>query len=147
MQSLSLQVMGILAGAIDRISEQRMPDTRHMYANLVCAPGFQAAFDICGAVQPFQNLIMGDCFLAMLPVDGHFFTIGRMTPDWPLDSSDILFQIAAHHGPVTASNAVLFELGGNLLVRLIIFADKQRSRCVHVDSVYDAGAQDSVDAG
>ena len=72
MKGLSLEMVGIFAGAVDFIAQKGMPKAGHMYTDLVGAACLKTALYIGGVPETFQNLIMGDGILAVFVVDGHF---------------------------------------------------------------------------
>lgn len=72
MKGLSLEMVGIFAGAVDFIAQKGMPKAGHMYTDLVGAACLKTALYIGGVPETFQNLIMGDGILAVFVVDGPF---------------------------------------------------------------------------
>ena len=59
-ERLSLQPEGAFCRSVDLISQNRMPDTGHMNADLVRSAGFQLTFNICVVPESLKYLIVGD---------------------------------------------------------------------------------------
>ena len=147
MKGLSLEMVGIFAGAVDFIAQKGMPKAGHMYTDLVGAACLKTALYIGGVPETFQNLIMGDGILAVFVVDGHFLAVNRVTADWPLYGSLILLQIAGNNSPVSALDGMVLQLLGQIPVCGVIFAHKKCPGGVFVNAVDNAGTHYSVDSG
>ena len=73
---------GFLSIVISGVADQRMADMRHMDADLVCAPGFKAAFHQCAIFELLQCPEMGDGMLSTsIGEHCHFLTIMLGSPD------------------------------------------------------------------
>lgn len=70
-----------------------------------------------------------------------------MAADCTAHGSLVLFQIPMDNCPVLSGNGMYRELFCEALVGEIALTDNQGTRCVHIDSVDDSGAQNAVDAG
>ena len=70
-----------------------------------------------------------------------------MASDRAAHGSVILVQVSMNDRPVLSSNRMHRELFSEALMGEITFTDNQCTRCVHIDSVDDSGAQNAVDAG
>ena len=148
MQRLSLQVFHrAFLRAINRIAKQRMPDTCHMDTNLMRPAGFQLAFNIRIISKAFQHTVMCDRRFSVPFINRHLFPVCRMAADCTAHGSLVLFQIPMDNCPVLSGNGMYRELFCEALVGEIALTDNQGTRCVHIDSVDDSGAQNAVDAG
>ena len=70
-----------------------------------------------------------------------------MAADCTAHGSLVLFQIPMDNCPVLSGNGMYRELLCEALAGEIALTDNQGTRCVHIDSVDDSGAQNAVDAG
>ena len=133
--------------AVKRIAEQRMPDVRHVDANLMRAPGLEPAADVRVAAVARNDLPVRDRAARALLCDGHFLAVGRMPTDGRVNRARILAHAAANDGLVYARQAAVGKLSRQRQMRKIVFRDYQQSRRVLVDAVDDAGALLAADAG
>ena len=140
MKSLSLQMIRVFGRTIDRIPKQRMSQTCHMHANLVRTSGFQTAFYVRCIPKTLQHLIMGHGFLAVLMIDGHFFTVDRVPSDRSVHRSFVFLKIPLHNCTVSSLNTVFLELLCKVSVGSVFFTDKKCPCRILVDSVHDSGS-------
>ena len=110
MQSLSFQMIRIFLRTIDRISKKRMMQRRHVYTNLMCPSGFQLAFNISVIGKTFQYPVMSHRMFSVLFIDGHFFSLCRMTSNGGIYRSLIFFDHTIYNGPIFPGDGVLIIL-------------------------------------
>ena len=70
-----------------------------------------------------------------------------MASDRRIDGTLLLFHHTVYNAAVAPVHGMFLDLLRNKDMALIIFADNQWTRCVHIDAVYDARADLPVDAG
>ena len=109
--------------------------------------GFQLAFNIRIISKAFQHTVMCDRRFSVPFINRHLFPVCRMAADCTAHGSLVLFQIPMDNCPVLSGNGMYRELFCEALVGEIALTDNQGTRCVHIDSVDDSGAQNAVDAG
>src|SRR5882724_405815 len=100
-QRLSMKVLNCLPGSlakntraggghpsIRRVADDRMPDRRHMHADLMSPPGCKAAFDqACGRTKASEDAVAGEGGFAAACDDRHLLTISRVAADVAADLS------------------------------------------------------------
>ena len=69
-----------------------MTDTCHMYADLMCSPGFKLTFNMGKMLEIFENAVMCHCASAILFVNCHFFTVNRISANRRINSSGFFPQ-------------------------------------------------------
>lgn len=148
--------LGLEAGAINLVAEQRMAEMGEVDTDLVGPSGLELAGQQGGdrlAVFPgegFQHLPMGHGFAAAL-ADGHFLAIMRMPVDRLIDGAAGPVRHAPDKGHVAAPHlagaAMVGELGGERLVGAVVFRDDHQAGGVLVQPVDDAGPLHAADAG
>ena len=90
-QALTLKMKRTFCRPVYRISQKRMSDTGHVYADLVCASGLETAFDVGVLPKTFQYAVMSDCRFAVPAVDRHALPVGWVAPDRSLDGAGVIF--------------------------------------------------------
>ena len=106
MQSLPLQTKRTFCGTVNTVSEDRMPDTCHMYTDLMGTSGFQCTFNIGIISKSFQYTIVCHCSSAVWSMDAHFFSVCRVASDRSIDRSGILFEISVDDRMILSGDRV-----------------------------------------
>ena len=145
MKCLSFRMKAVFPSRrIYGISQQRMPNTGHMYPYLVGTACFQSAFDKCVIPEAFQYLIMGNGLFSIFVIYRHPFSVRRISADRGVYRSLLFFQTAVYNGSVFSCDRMGFQLPGNGSMCKIIFADKKRACRIPVNPVNNAGPHYSV---
>ena len=90
---------------------------------------------------------MGHGTFSVLVVHRHFFTVIRMPADGLVDGAFLLIQLSETDGTVSSVDGMFLQLFCNAPVCFVIFAGNDRSSGILVDTMYNTGAQYSVDPG
>ena len=148
--------LGLEVRAIDGIAHQGMADMGEVHPDLMGAPGLELAGQQRGdrlAVAPVEGrlqLPMGDRLAAAL-AHRHFFAGIRMPVDRRIDRAALAAGHAPDEGHVAALHragaAVIGELRGQRLMRLVVLGDHHQPGGVLVEPVHDARPADAADAG
>lgn len=118
-----------------------------MDTDLMGTAGFQPTFHHGSSTKTIGHAIMGyGMFAAPFPMNGHLLSIGVGPPDPGIDGADRRNRNAIHNGGIKPIDAMILELPRQTFMRTIRFGNDQKSRCILVDPVNDAGALDSADA-
>ena len=127
------------AGAVtvDLITDQRMPERRHVHANLVRTPGFQRTFDQRAIDEAFDDPKVRPRRLAALN-NRHLRSLRRMPTDRLVDGS-ARFQHAAHQRLVVALDRPRLKLAHQIGLRLKRFGDDHQAGRILVQTMHDAG--------
>ena len=147
MQGLTLQLKGTTAGSIDIISQDRVPDTRHMHTNLVGASGLQLAFHQGIISETLQNMIVRDRFTTVPMVNGLLLPVLFAAADGGIYGAAFFLDVAADNGGIFSGDGMHLQLLRQGLVRFVIFADHQKAGGIHIDAMHNAGALYAVDGG
>ena len=107
MECLAFQGTVSAAGAVYRITEKRIPDARHVHANLMRAARLQAAFNVSMAAEAFQNAVVGDGFFAVFVIDRHSFAVGNMSSDGGIYRSFVPGKDAVNDGFITPCDGMI----------------------------------------
>ena len=128
--------------AVAFVVEQRVPDPRHVDADLVGAPRFETALHEGYVTIAFQHLPVRHGVLAVGPVgeDEHLLPILGTAADVARDGPLVLVEIAPHQSHVAALDRVVEELFGQPRVGLLVLGDHQQPRGVLVDAVHQSRA-------
>src|SRR3954468_20249799 len=96
------------AAAIDRVADQRVTNVLEVHADLVRAPGVQAAFDERGAAEALEHPISRARRLAAMR-DRHAGAHLRVAPDRRIDGA-ARWRTAPHEPQANAAPGALGEL-------------------------------------
>ena len=119
---------------------------RHMHANLMCAAGFQTAFDQCRAFQLLYHTKMGDGMPAFaFGKHGHFLPVGRGPSNLCAYGASGWGRVADHDRQITAINVMCGKQLRQPFMRSIGFCDDQQTGCVTINAVDNAGALHASD--
>ena len=77
--------------------------------------------------------------------DGHLFAMNRMSADRRINSSAVAFQTPDDYRLINSCEAVRFYLGGERVMRRIVFGYYQKTACILVEPVDYPGAQNPAD--
>lgn len=145
-EALPCKAEGVAPRAVDRIPYDRVPDRRHVYADLMRTACLQTARDEGVTRKRFQYPVMRYGGLPCA-VTGHAFSVMRIAPDGRAYCPLRRRRVPTQHGVIDAVHGMVGKLCGQALVRSIVFCrDKQAGR-IPVDAVYDSGAQNAAYAG
>ena len=154
MQTLSVDPCGmrlakaVRGPAVHGITQEGMAEACHMNTDLMRAPRFQAALDMTHAVKALQHPIMGDSIPRMrlgAAKHRHSLAVGGVTPDGGIDRSLILPQIADGNGMIDTADAVYLQLVRQRQMGRIVLGDDKQAARILVDTVDDAGTNNSAD--
>ena len=99
----------------------------HVYTNLMCTSGFQFTLYIREFSKTFKNLKMRYGVFAVFMINCHFFTIYRMSTNWRIDCSKIIFYIVVNNGMISSCAAMNFKLVCNTIMSFVIFTDDENT--------------------
>ena len=111
MQSLSLNAEGSFHRRIFRITNQRIAQILHVYANLVRASGSQATAHNGIFAKAFQHLLFGNSVASAFFDNSHLFTVVFVTGDECFNHAAVCFDVATHYSKIgTLSGFSLYLL-------------------------------------
>ena len=79
--------------------------------------------------------------------NSHFLAIGGVTADRRVDSAMVGLHMPIYNRLIFSRESVPFDLFGEGKMCKIILCNDQKSACILIDAVNNAGANDAVDAG
>ena len=104
-----------LVGAIDFVAYDRVADRGEMHTNLMSAAGVEAAFDMGGVAEAFDDFETRPGFAGIGAFGGgHAFAVGGMAGDADLNFAALVSQFTADDGAINFGGAAFFELGGEV---------------------------------
>lgn len=106
-----------------------------MNANLVCAPGFQAAVQQCAGSKFFQHPVMRACRFAILN-DCHAGAVDGVSANRRIYYA-IFFKFTQHECEIMAFDSALLQLSGQIELCLDRFGDDQQAGGILVQPVND----------
>ncbi len=133
MERLTLQMKRCLSLSVYLISQERMPNGRHVHPNLVGSSRLQAALDIGIIPKTFQHLIMCDSLFSIFLVDRHPLSVLLVPADGRTYCPLVLFYHAVHDGAITPVQGMRLQLLRYPPVRRVVFTDDKGTRRVSVD--------------
>lgn len=145
------------AGAVVVIADQRMPDVRHVNANLVGPSGLQAAFDQAGdrrcilRSEPLLDLPVSDRMPAGGLHDSYFLPVALRSGQVGVDRALEAGWRSPYEGDIgsfqRACLSVIGKLRRKALVSQIGLGNDQKAARILVDPVNNAGAFDAANSG
>ena len=94
-----------------------------MYTELMSAPCMRMKSYACAFVPPLKNLIMSDGGFTILHVHHLTGTVQRIRANGKLDGSLVLGNDAVKQGYIFLSDAMILELGLQVLMHLFILGN------------------------
>ena len=122
MQCLTGEPVRRFCRSVGIIAKERMTDTCHMYAYLMCSPGFKLTFNMGKMLEIFEIAVMCHCASAILLVNCHFFTVNRISANRRINSSGFFPESVVADCFVFTGNGMNAQLFGNFTVGIVIFA-------------------------
>lgn len=136
--------------SVDGVAEDGGADVFEVDADLVGAAGVKGAFDEAGAIALLgEDFVVGDGgFSGAGGDDGHLLAVDGVAADVGEDGVGVLEGRSGGDGVVDFGGGFAFsKLGEEGLHGAIGFGDNDAARGVFVETVNDARALDSIDAG
>ena len=113
-----------LVAAVNFVTENGMPEARHVHADLMRSARFELAFDQRNAVKTFFYSPMSNRFTrAAVADDSHTLAVNGMAADWCIHSSRILAGRADADGKIAPISRVKRDLLGKRAVRGIVLGN------------------------
>lgn len=120
----------------------------HMDPNLMRAARFQPTFDQSSVAKHLDRAIVRDgMFASTFGLDRHLLAVIVGTANPFGYGSCRRYQSTRHYGGVEPLDAVILELPGEALMRLVGLGGDQKAGGVFVDAMDYSGAGDAADAG
>ncbi len=129
----------LAASAVRGVAEQRMPERGQVHADLVRAPGFEAALHERGGAEALDDVDVRARGLAGRD-DGHLGALRRMAPDRRVDRRRAR-EVAEHDRDVLALDAARRQLPDEIDLRGPGLRDDHEPARVLVEPVHDARAR------
>ena len=128
--------------AVVFVVEEGVADVFEVGADLVCAPGFEDAFDDVDVSEAFEYAPVGDGWFAVASVGEacHDFAVGEAAPDVAGDGACFAFEVAPADGDVAPGGGLVEELGGEVVFGFLGLGDDEEARGVLVYAVDEPGA-------
>ena len=145
-EALALEAGDGLFRAVHGVPQDGVADVGHVDPDLVGASRLQTAAHMGAARVPGDDLTMGHRAAAVRH-HRHFLPVHRMAADGGVHSAAVLFQVPHHHALVGPGQGVVLELGGELLVGIVVFRRDDEAGGVPVNAVDDTRPQFPADAG
>lgn len=137
------------AGAIDRITNQRVPEMREMNSDLVGSTRREAALDEGGmAFERALDTISGERRFSLSGRDdGHLFTIDVAAPDVTGDIAHWRVGDAPDKGGIGPFDSTCGKISRQCIVRDLGLGDDDQAARILVEAMHDTGPPDPSDAG
>jgi hypothetical protein len=131
--------------AVQRVTDDRMAQSRKMHADLVCAAGVKLNCEQRGSINWREDAPVGAGFAGVAKDDaaagGHAGTALGIAGDGQIDRPVLLFHKALHQGDVDFLDLALAEGFAELGVRGVVFGDQDDAGSIFVEAMHDAGAK------
>src|SRR6185503_676374 len=150
-----LAQLGLEAGAVKRIADQRMADRAQMHAHLMRAPGLERAFEQRGdllfsAAEGRDRAPMGHSLASPVFERGHLGPARWMASDRRIDHTLRPVWRAPHEGEIAAlelaGSAMVGELRCERMMCLVGLGDDHEPARVLVEAMHDAGPRHAADS-
>ena len=145
-EALALEPRHGLFRPVDGVSQDGVAQVGHVDPDLVGAAGLQTAADVGEAGVAGDDLPMGDGPAAIRD-HRHLLPVPFVPSNGGVHGAGVLPEVAHHDALIGPGQAVVRELGGELLVGEVVLRRDDEARGVPVDAVDDAGALLPADAG
>ena len=88
---------------------------------------------------------MRDGFFALMEIDRHLQAVFLIASQRSDDFTFFFMDYPVDEGDVYSLHRVIFKLGGQLVMGIVVFGDRQEAGCILIDAMDDAGAKLAVD--
>ena len=122
--------------AIEPVAQQGVADALHMYADLVCAAGFQYTADMRIALIGVYKLPVGDGGFGVFLRHSHALAVNRMPADWFVNGTGAFLEITSGDGLIYPVQTMVRQLGREGGVSKIVFGHNEKPGGVLIYSVY-----------
>jgi hypothetical protein len=133
--------------AIGEVSQQRMPYSSHVDADLMRTASAGAELKQSKELKTLSHAILGDSLAPHPRVCGHLLPIYNMSADCGLDYPLCIPKIPMHDGQIQLFHLSFRKLTRQATVRRIILGHHDGPGGVLVQPMYDPGPFDAPDAG
>ncbi len=124
--------------SVDRIPDNRVPESAEVHAHLVRAAGLQTNRQVLGRGPPLEPAVVGDGVTPVLD-DGHPLTIARIPSHRQIDRSLCLIQLPPGSRQVPATHLALSDRLGQRAMGFVGSGHDEQAARVPIQPVDDAG--------